>query len=70
VALHPKPPHKPGAPAPPEEAEVKGIHATDELAKACAALETEVEELKVKYEMYFLGVERSEPNRTRDELKK
>ena len=24
----------------------------------------------MKYEMYFLGVERSEPNRTRDELKK
>jgi len=70
VALHPKPPLKPGAPPAPEPAEDKGRHATDELARACGALETEVEELKVKYEMYFLGVERSEPNRTRDELKK
>ena len=70
MALHPKPPLRPGAPPAPEPAEDKGRHATDELARACGALETEVEELKVKYEMYFLGVERSEPNRTRDELKK
>ncbi len=65
-----KPPPKPGAPLAPEPVEDKGRHATDELADACAALEAEVEELKVKYEMYFLGVERHEPNRTRDELKK
>ena len=65
-----KPPQKPGAPATPEPSETTGRHATDLLADDCAALETEVEELKVKYEMYFLGVERSEPNRIRDDLKK
>jgi hypothetical protein len=70
VATPIKPPQKPGAPPPPEPVEDKSRHATDELADACAALEAEVEELKVKYEMYFLGVERNEPNRTRDELKK
>ena len=64
-----KPPQKPGVP-PAEPVEEKGKHATDQLADDCAALETEVEELKVKYEMYFLGVERSEPNRIRDDLKK
>ena len=70
MATPPKPPQKPGAPPPPEQVELAGRHATDQLADDCAALETEVEELKVKYEMYFLGVERSEPNRVRDELKK
>lgn len=65
-----KPPQKPGATAQPEAANTTGRHATDLLADDCAALETEVEELKVKYEMYFLGVERGEPHRIRDELKK
>jgi FtsZ-binding cell division protein ZapB len=69
VATPIKPPQRPGAP-PPEPVEEKGKHATDQLADDCALLETEVEELKVKYEMYFLGVERGEPNRTRDDLKK
>jgi hypothetical protein len=70
VATPPKPPQRPGVPAPPVPPEDKGRHATDALADDCAALETEVEELKVKYEMYFLGVERNEPNRIRDDLKK
>jgi FtsZ-binding cell division protein ZapB len=65
-----KPPQRPGAPGQPEPAEGRGRHATDELADECAALETEVEELKVKYEMYFLGVERNEPNKAREELRK
>ena len=42
----------------------------EQLADECAALEAEVEELKVKYEMYFLGVEKREPNKWREELKK
>ncbi len=70
MALPPKAPQRPGAPAQPVPDADKGRHATDALADDCAALETEVEELKVKYEMYFLGVERNEPNRTRDDLKK
>jgi hypothetical protein len=70
VATPIKPPPRPGAPAPPEPSADPGRHATDELADACAALEVEVEELKVRYEMWFLGVERNEPNRVREELKK
>jgi len=70
VATPIKPPQKPGAPATPEVAETTGRHATDVLADDCAALEVEVEELKVKYEMYFLGVERKEPHQVRDDLKK
>ena len=42
----------------------------DELSVVCAALEDELEELKAKYEMYFLGVELREPAKWREELKK
>jgi len=57
----------PGAPLDPSALE----RATgDELVEACAALEDELEELKAKYEMYFLGVELREPAKWRDELKK
>ena len=42
----------------------------DELEGACQELEEELESLKAKYEQYFLGVERREPNRWRDEVKK
>jgi ribosomal protein L29 len=48
----------------------KSVHATDELTETCETLETELEELKVKYEMYFLGVERFEPAKIRDDLKR
>jgi hypothetical protein len=34
------------------------------------ALEEELEEVKVKYEMYFIGAERMEPARRRDDLKR
>ncbi len=42
----------------------------DELEGECEALEEELEELKVRYEQYFLGVEKREPARMREELKK
>jgi len=45
-------------------------NAGDELADALTELEAEVEELKAKYEMYFLGVELREPVKWRDETKK
>ncbi|HET6922922.1 MAG TPA: MXAN_5187 C-terminal domain-containing protein [Anaeromyxobacteraceae bacterium] len=45
-------------------------HGTDVLAETCQHLEESLEELKVKYEMYFLGVERLEPVRRRDDLKR
>jgi len=42
----------------------------DELEGACQELEEELESLKARYEQYFLGVERKEPNRWREEVKK
>ncbi len=45
-------------------------HSTDALAETCQHLEESLEELKVKYDMYFLGVERLEPGKKRDELKR
>ncbi|MGB8933309.1 MAG: hypothetical protein WCC48_18850, partial [Anaeromyxobacteraceae bacterium] len=71
-----KPPLKPAAAQKkgglerPEDALVKAQKQRDAIAEECTALEYELEELKVKYEMYFLGVEKREPNKTRDELKK
>jgi len=44
--------------------------ANDRLEDVCGELEEELEEIKVKYEMYFLGVERMEPARRREDLKR
>jgi len=63
-------PQKPGAPQPPADALVRAQQQKDAIETECATLESEVEELKVKYEMYFLGVEKREPNKWRDDLKK
>jgi hypothetical protein len=49
---------------------VKEKHANERLDEVCGELEEELEEIKVKYEMYFLGIERMEPARRRDELKR
>jgi len=54
----------------PEEESLPARHATEKLTEDCEALEQELEELKVKYEMYFLGTERIEPARRRDDLKR
>jgi len=62
---------KPPKPAAlPADALARAKQQKEQLADECAALEAEVEELKVKYEMYFLGVEKREPNKWREELKK
>jgi hypothetical protein len=42
----------------------------DELATEAHEVEEELEELKAKYDQYFLGVERKEPVRRREELRK
>lgn len=72
MALPPKPTLQPTpmAKRPPEDALAKAKREKDEVEAECQALEEEVEALKAKYEQYFLGVERREPNRQRDELKK
>jgi hypothetical protein len=69
-----KPPSKAGAglrPTPPaEDALQKARREKDELEGECHKLEEELEALKAKYEQYFLGVERKEPVRWREELRK
>jgi hypothetical protein len=69
-----KPPAKPAVPKGglqrPEDALARAAKQKDAIQDECTALEQELEELKVKYEMYFLGVEKREPNKWREELKK
>ena len=63
-----KPPARPGAPPAPGAPDA--IREKDELVEQAQALEEEVEALKARYDQYFLGVERREPNRWRDEVKR
>jgi hypothetical protein len=63
------PPKKPGS-IPPELESGKERLANDQLVDALDALEEELEEIKVKYEMYFIGAERMEPGRRREDLKR
>jgi len=64
-----QPPKKPGS-IPPEFESGKERLANDQLNDALDALEEELEEIKVKYEMYFIGAERMEPGRRREDLKR
>jgi hypothetical protein len=73
----PQPPRKPGAPriggpqgSFPEIETGKEKLASEQLSESLDALEEELEEVKVKYEMYFIGAERMEPARRRDDLKR
>lgn len=65
-------PGKPSAPgkqaAQPTPAEDR--HQSEVLGDETGKLEEELEALKARYEMYFLGVERREPARWREEVKK
>lgn len=70
-----RPPQRPGqangsAPPTAETAIAKARRERDELEDETQRLEEELEELKAKYEQYFLGVERREPARQREELRK
>ena len=72
------PPKKPGGPrvggaaatVPPEWETGKERLANDQLSDLAGSLEEELEEVKVKYEMYFIGAERMEPSRRREDLKR
>ncbi len=55
---------------PPELETGKERLANEQLADLVGSFEEELEELKVKYEMYFIGAERMEPARRRDDLKR
>jgi hypothetical protein len=64
-------PQKPGRIGESEDdLRAKKGHATDELSASCEELEGDLEELKAKYEMYFLGVERIEPAIKRGDVKR
>jgi hypothetical protein len=65
-------PGKPGLakPVPAEDAIQKSRREKDELEGECQAVEEELEALKARYDQYFLGIERREPNRWRDEVRK
>ncbi|BDG03532.1 MXAN_5187 C-terminal domain-containing protein [Anaeromyxobacter oryzae] len=65
-----KPPGRPGlAPSAEEQAQARR-HQTDELGDEAQRIEEELEALKARYEQYFLGVERREPAKWRDDVKK
>jgi len=71
----PKPPARPGAPlakgAPgADDPLARSRRDKDELAESVKTLEEELEALKARYEQYFLGIERREPIRWREELKR
>jgi len=74
VPAPPKPPVRFGAagngPPASEGAIAKSKREKEELEGECQHLEEELEELKAKYEQYFLGVERKEPVRWREEMRK
>jgi hypothetical protein len=52
------------------EAHRQDRHRTEELSDACASVEEDLEVLKARFEMYFLGIERREPAREREEMKR
>ena len=59
-------------PAQPGEAQSLGdaVRYNEELTREVAALEEQVELLKVRYEQWFMGIERREPAREREEAKR
>ena len=73
MALPPRIPQKPGfgqAPPASEDAIAKSRREKDELEAEASRLEDDLEELKARYEQYFLGIERKEPARAREEMRK
>jgi uncharacterized FlaG/YvyC family protein len=53
-----------------ESAIQRSAREKDELESQVKEIEEELEELKARYDQYFLGVERREPARQREELRK
>ncbi len=58
------------APPTDEASNLKAKREREELEDETKAIEEELEELKARYDMYFLGVDRREPVRVRTELKR
>lgn len=53
-----------------EEARRSDRARQEQIADTVAELEESVEQLRTRYELYFVGVERREPNREREEMKR
>jgi hypothetical protein len=53
-----------------EEAQRQDRHRNEALADTCGSVEEDLEALKARFEMYFLGIERREPAREREEMKR
>ncbi len=53
-----------------QDAERQERHSSELLAEECGEIEEDLEVLKARYEMFFLGIERREPARERDEMKR
>jgi len=53
-----------------EEAERQDRHHNETLAENCTEVEEDLEALRARYDLYFIGVERREPSRERDEMKR
>ena len=53
-----------------EELERQDRHRTEELLDACEKVEEDLEKLKGRFELYFLGIDRREPAREREEIKR
>jgi hypothetical protein len=53
-----------------EEAARQDRHRNDDIADACNELEEDMEALKARFELYFLGIDRREPAREREEMKR
>ena len=53
-----------------DEAEREDRHRSEQLADACTRIEEELEVLKSRYELFFLGIDRRAPARDRDEMKR
>jgi hypothetical protein len=75
VAIQPtRPGQKPlGALADPRaqaEADRQDRHRSEELTDTCGEVEEDLEVLKARFEMYFLGIERREPVREREGMKR
>jgi len=53
-----------------EEAERQDRHRNETLAENCGEVEEDLEALRARYDLYFIGVERREPAREREEMKR
>ena len=68
------PPNRPGGPGSDRDLSApdlgQALRANEELARQLGDTEDRLEALRARYDMWFLGIERREPSREREELKR